>query len=304
MRRAPIVIGLIAALAVARSARADAPARLLYTAPTGCPDAGAFAGEVHERAPRAQLTADAPRTFTITITAADDGFAGTLATPEAGAPRSLAASRCDDLAAALALVTALAIDPSAADAPIASIAAPAPPPPHIVEAAPRRSGLAALLAPELDDGIAPGALPAASVEARLIRDGLGHVDLGAALGRDTTESAAGRARFTWMVARISACWTAFDAALALDACAHGEAGALEAEGVDVVRAQDLRRLWVAVGAHAAARIRVTANVFAELRAGASAPLLRDRFYFTPNVFIHEASAVTPWVSVGVGARFW
>jgi hypothetical protein len=301
MRRAAIVVGL---LAVAHAARADAPARLLYSAPTGCPDAGAFTTSVHERAPRAQLTGDAARTFTVTITAGDDGFAGTLATPDAGAPRTLAASRCDDLAAALALVTALAIDPSAADAPIASITAPPPPPPPPPVAVPNRGGFAMILAPEVDDGVAPGALPAVTVEARALRRGLGHVDLGGTIGRDTTESAAGQARFTWLVARISACWTALDAAIAVDACGNAEVGGLEAEGVDVVRAQDLRRLWVAAGAHAAARLRVTANVFAELRAGASAPLTRDRFYFTPNVFIHEAAAVTPWISLGVGARFW
>jgi hypothetical protein len=308
VRRAAIVTGLAAALAVARPARADAPARLLYSAPVGCPDAGSFASAVRERAPRAQLSVDAPRTFTVTITAADDGFAGTLATPDAGAPRALAASRCDDLAAALALVTALAIDPSSADAPIAPLAAvsapPAPPPPPPRGVALPRYGLAAFVAPEIDGGIAPDALPAASVEARLLRRGLGHLDLGGALGRDTGETAAGAARFTWMVARISACWTAIEARVAVDACGDAEGGALEAEGVNVVRAQDLRRLWVSAGVHAAARVDVTASIFAELRVGASAPLTRDRFYFTPDVFVHEATALTPWIGVGVGARFW
>jgi len=312
MRRAPIVTGLVAALAIARSAHADAPARLLYTAPAGCPDAGAFTSAVRERAPRATLTGDAARTFTVTITAAAGGFAGTLATPDAGAPRTLDAARCDDLATALALVTALAIDPSAsADdapaAPVATIVAPPPaqpPPAPAVAAAPRRIALAAYVAPELDDGIAPGVLPAAGVEVRAVRRGLGHVDLGGALGRDTGASAAGEARFTWMVARISACWTALDAAISIDACAHGEAGSLEAEGVDVVRAQDLRRLWIGVGAHASARVRLTSSIFAELRAGASAPLTRDRFLFTPNVLVHQAAAVTPWLGIGVGARFW
>jgi len=124
------------------------------------------------------------------------------------------------------------------------------------------------------------------------------------LGRGTTSTAAGDARFTWAVARIAGCWTIADGTLAVDACAHVAAGMLEAQGVDVVRAQDLRRSWLAAGAHGALRWRATASVFAELQAGASVPFLRDRFYFTPNVLIHQAAAVTPWLALGVGVRFW
>ena len=162
--------------------------------------------------------------------------------------------------------------------------------------------LSALVAPELDLGVTPGTLPALSIEGRIARGSL-HADLGAIAGRDTASTKAGDARFTWLVARGSACWTAIDRAIALDACAHVEAGMLEAQGVDVIRAQDVRRSWLAGGAHLAARYDLGAKVFAELRAGASTPLFRDRFSFYPNVVVHQAAAVTPWFGVGVGVRF-
>jgi hypothetical protein len=288
--------GLVCALMLAGSARAhaDAPARLIYGAPAACPDAAAFAAAVHERAPRALLDEDAPRTFTIAIAASAAGFTGALTASDASEPRVLAAARCDDLVAALALITALAIDPSA-------LADPPPAPPAPIAA---RWAADALVGIDLALGVAPDPLIAAALGARLRRRDLGHLDLTILAARDTTRTAAGTAQVTWLTARLSACWTAPARSIALDACGDAEAGLLSAAGHDVVRAQDLRRPWLALGGHGAIRWPATARIFGELDVGAAIPLIRDRFYFYPNVLIHQASVVTPWLAVGAGVRFW
>jgi hypothetical protein len=309
MRRAWLVLGVVAA--TARHARADAPpdapapVHLVYQAPDGCPDQAAFEASVRERAAGAVLAADAPRTFTIAVTPTPDGFTGTLTTPDARTSH-VDATRCDDLVLALAFMTALAIEPggSAPPAPPPPTPPAPPPPPAPVDRGAPRWHVAAMIAPELDLGVTPRTLPAGSLEGRYARAGLGHADLGVVLGRDTASTKVGDARFTWLIARASACWTPLDHAFEVDACVHLEGGMLEAQGVDVIRAQDLRRSWFAAGVHAGARWNLGASIFAELRAGASVPFVRDRFYFVPNVFIHEAAAITPWVGLGVGYRFW
>ncbi|HTJ46803.1 MAG TPA: hypothetical protein VL463_32090 [Kofleriaceae bacterium] len=293
MRRVWIVLGV-----VGLAARAHAePIRIAYDAPAGCPDAAAFEASVREREPSVPIDPSAARTFEVRVTAGADGFVGALTTPDAKTSQ-IDAPRCDDLVLALAFMTALAIGTDAHDH-----AAPPPPPPRPPPPAPSLPWrLSAILAPEVELGVTPDALPAASIEARVARGSL-HADLGAIAGRDTTSTKAGDARFTWLVGRASGCWTALDRAIALDACAHVEFGMLEAAGVDVVRAQDVRRSWLAAGAHLAARYDLGAKVFAELRAGASAPFFRDRFSFAPDVFIHQAASITPWFGVGVGLRF-
>ncbi len=313
MRGGWLVVGVASVVVAAPRAMADpeAPVRLTYAAPASCPDAATFEAAVRQRAPRATITATAPRVFAIAITTGDAGFTGTLSTGDAGATRALAASRCDDLIAALALVTALAIDPSVAlgapDPPAPAPPPPAPPPPvpppPVPPPAPRPrwSGWgAATLA--IAHGVAPDPLPTAGLEARLARVGLGHVALGAAAGRQTVTTAAGRATFTWVIARASGCWTAIDRAIALDACGHAEVGALGARGLDIVRAREVTRTWLAVGAHAALRWSPGAWLFVEAQAGASLPIVRDRFVFTPNQLIHQADAVVPWTAIGVGLR--
>src|SRR5262245_22102344 len=101
---------------------------LRYTAPGECPTRDAVVALVRERTPAVEVATGAPRVFAITITASADGFAGSLVV-DGSADKQLTATRCDDLVSALALVTALAIDPLASTAPI-SITHTAPPPGH------------------------------------------------------------------------------------------------------------------------------------------------------------------------------
>ena len=153
---APLVL---AALGLAGGAAAQAgqeAIHITFGAPPSCPDARAFAREVQARTARAKLAAAGEarrRTFRVTVTQERGVSRGqlTIDDPAAtGAPavREVSGQSCAEVVSALALVSALAIDPNASTAPRAPPAeveqpaeAPAPPPP---------AGAAAPAAPQPD----------------------------------------------------------------------------------------------------------------------------------------------------------
>jgi hypothetical protein len=323
VRVAPAVIAVVAVTGVARAGGDEAaPERedveLRYSAPPECPDRAALEAAIAERAPAARFVAGAARVFAVTVTTSAEGFAGELsvAGDDGPAARNLTAARCDDLAGALALIVALAIDPSAASlgpvavepalervavaAPVATVRDDTTPAPKPEDRGPwidvEVSGLIA-------GGITPGALLGGAVEARLEVRRLGHLDLAALVGRDTADNAGGTSRFTFLAGRLSACRRLMAGSVWLDACAHVEAGGLTGSGGQIVNAQGSTRLWLAPGAHAAARWPMTSRVFAEMAAGVSVPLVRHHFYFNPDITIHRTAAAIPWLAVGVGLRF-
>jgi hypothetical protein len=148
-----------------------------YSAPKGCPDQTAFIRALRQRTARFRLSrgTEHTRAFLVTITQADPLVAGRLEVQSSGAKPSLRSVRgktCDEVMAALAFMTALAIDPSAPSAPSArspSASSPAPSPPGSaspVAASPAartnraaRSSAADALAPAL--GAAPSAASSA-----------------------------------------------------------------------------------------------------------------------------------------------
>lgn len=139
--RAPLVL---AALLVATNARADGtePIRIQVSAPDGCPGADAFTAEVGARTARARVAApgEAARSFTVTIVLAGKKAHGTLVIEDpqgAGGHREVSGESCAEVASALALVTALAIDPRASTAARVPIRPPPPPPPPPLPPAPR-----------------------------------------------------------------------------------------------------------------------------------------------------------------------
>jgi hypothetical protein len=125
----------MAALLSSRGARADTePIRIRFTAHEGCPTGDAFTGEVQARTARARLANEGEdaRTFTVTVTARGTGSHGqlTIRTVDgATAVREVSGRACAEVVSALALITALAIDPKASTAP-QPIPPPAPVPPE------------------------------------------------------------------------------------------------------------------------------------------------------------------------------
>ncbi len=280
------------------TAYADTPVELRYTAPAECPGRSAVEAAIRERMPSVAFASGAPRVFAITITTTLDGFSGTLVAAE-GSDKRLAAHSCDDLVSALALVTAIAIDPSAAIAPAPPPPAPhpAPPPPP----APSPWAYDAAVGATVDSGITPDALFALALDGRA-RWHRYAGELGLLLGRDSTSQQDATATFTWLAARPSGCWLALEAPVEVAACGHVEVGLVRAGGGMIVNQRDLTRLWLAAGAHATARYPLTARIFGQLQLGASLPFVRDRYIFAPNVQIHETAAITGWLAIGVGMQ--
>jgi hypothetical protein len=173
--RAALVRAALAAVAVAaasfvslRAATAEdlVPVRVDYEARAGCPDADAFTREVLARAPRARLAAptEQARALVVRIRGADHALEGSLVVRDVDgtktAARSVHAHSCEELATALAVITAVVIDPvtaklGAIDAGADDAASTAPdaalPPPDDA-AAPALDATALIVTP-----VAPGA---------------------------------------------------------------------------------------------------------------------------------------------------
>ncbi|HEX8791042.1 MAG TPA: hypothetical protein VF765_08810 [Polyangiaceae bacterium] len=98
------------------------PVLFRYDAPATCPDAEAFVKEVRARTARFQIvqSGEGLRSFEVRVGGTDGRFSGTVRVVDArGAlsSRTVDGERCDDVAKALALVTAISIDPKALAAP-------------------------------------------------------------------------------------------------------------------------------------------------------------------------------------------
>src|SRR4051812_34083569 len=111
---------VFAALSIAVSARAEItePIRIQVTAPAGCPGTDAFIAEVTARTANARIATagEQARSFTVTITLAGKRARGTLVIDDRhgkGGARDVSGESCGEVASALALVRAPAIDPKA-----------------------------------------------------------------------------------------------------------------------------------------------------------------------------------------------
>jgi hypothetical protein len=100
--------------------------RIDYDAPPSCPDQSAFSWQVSARTTRARLVeaSESARTFRIVISLVDSTHLGRLTIVEVDgrqSVRELQAPSCSELVDALALVTALAIDPRADTRPLETL---------------------------------------------------------------------------------------------------------------------------------------------------------------------------------------
>jgi hypothetical protein len=135
---------LFAALYVAAPVHAqEESVHLDYDAATACPNRSAFIAEVTARTARARFVDEGAgvRGFRVTIRTEGDRSTGALVSDsgQAGAERRVSGKTCTEVVSALALITALAIDPTASTRSSVSPPAepmPAPPPPAPPIAAP------------------------------------------------------------------------------------------------------------------------------------------------------------------------
>jgi hypothetical protein len=115
----------------------------------------------------------------------------------------------------------------------------------------------------------------------------------------------GGARLRWATAALEACplrWR-LGGSVAFVPCVPVEGGALVVDGDAVPGASTSARPWFSAGVSGRLEVALGARAFAELRAGAAAPIVRDTFYFQPATDVYQAPAVVGFAGIGAGMLF-
>ncbi|MBS2018334.1 MAG: hypothetical protein JST00_36030 [Deltaproteobacteria bacterium] len=116
----------------------------------------------------------------------------------------------------------------------------------------------------------------------------------------------GRAALTWTDGALEVSPLRFALArsvLTLRPCAAVAAGILEAEGAGVATPRAETRAWVAASVHGRLAWTPISALVLELEGGAHLPLLREKFFFDPNVPIYQAPAIAGFGRFSAGVRF-
>ncbi|MBN2191752.1 MAG: hypothetical protein JW751_02955 [Polyangiaceae bacterium] len=301
-------------------ATAPEPYRLVYEAPNLCPDAVAFMDAVRSRTERAWFVTTpgmVAKTVTVSIQASERGFVGRLEMTLGTEPssRRFEESSCAELVSALALVTVLAIDPTAVledrQEPVGRAESPAPAPPT-----PREPGSPGQWTMKAAAGVSflsiwgPASEPLLAVAPQAEiglstepgwRLGLRFQPVFAETG--TFGPSAEEASFRWQALRLGIC-PAFVLAegFELGPCVLSDLGALRVEGEGVPQKLHETRPWFALGAGGA--ITFTRVAMVSLSGGALFPMVRDRFVMLPDrELVYEPEAVGSSVELTVGMRF-
>jgi hypothetical protein len=326
----------ILAASVAAAESAEPPERepldVDYVAPEGCPGTDAFLREVLGRTERARPAnaGELARVLHVRIEPGGAAFVGRLWIEDrAGAtsPREVRADSCGEVVSALALVGALAVDPGASttasvqDAPPSGEAV--PPPPQTLGAAPppeaprERPGEEPLSGPTrvaVGAGVELTTLAGPVLGARLFVD----VDLGprgalapafrAGVSRsfDVTRTVpVGRATLAFTQVSLEGCPVRLTLAapLSVRPCLGVTGGVLDASPTGPRAAQARVRPWFAGEAHARFTWMPARWVAFELEAGALVPLLRETFYFEPEIVVYRAPPVGFLGRAGLAVHF-
>jgi hypothetical protein len=297
------------AVVVAQGADEQRAIHLEYSAEPGCIDADSFWWEVQQRAAHVERTTErSRRNLRVAIAAGASGRTEgeiVLVEDDKSSRQAISGESCEEVARALALIAALAIEtsapppksvpareePAAAEAPV--IAASAPP----SEPAPRLR-----LSAGASAGVRGGALPSPAIEPWLFAELESAIRIRAGFGY-ASQSAA-RASFSLAVGRIEACPLALSfGPIAAEPCAWVEAGGLSASGLAATDARSGTNLWLAPGL--TLRVRFEAGIlYVAAEAGSGAPLIRERYYFAPMETVHRVSFLTESASLGLGVNFW
>ena len=358
-RAAPAVALIVASLLGLRGAQAQVavgaapkPAAvalsLEYVTPGDCPSAGDFEARVKARTLQAEFAEGKAATVAVHVTVRSTGssFAGHLfMVGHAGtmSTRDVEDTLCADVVDALALVTALAIDPNAMLSPSPGARAPtpaptvpppvmpppvAPPPtasvapPAPLPAPPEVRRPAVRLLWHLDVGIdgkvlgdvAPDAMLGGGAYVELESDGDTVVAPSARLSLFAATDdvfVSSKARFTLLAARADGCPVRLGAErLSIRPCAGVDVGDLFARGIAIPSPESAAKSWVAMGPLVRARWSpLGRRFFLDLDGAALFPLTRFNYVFqyqtipTTTRQVHQAPAVLPAVSVGAGVRF-
>jgi hypothetical protein len=331
-----IVVALALLTSLARSAGAEeSPTRIRvsYQAPPECPAQSAFTSQLVARTNRVRPDEAAGRQASVTIARAEAGFAGRLELSDdegRSSTRDVAGDTCEEVVAALALVTALALDPEASTAPLPSTGVmpatepeTAPPAPAPASPSPAPAPAVLPLLPPSAPSPSPPTWHFAFGGDAAVRTGVTPHDVltlaafvelelaGSAFRasferseRDTLDVDAATAAFRWTGGAIEACELQLSGSgFSASPCLRAEAGVLVGQGEGIVPAREERRAWVAVGATVRAEWLFLDPAFLDLGLGVTFPLIRDRFFFQPDTTVYRPPAAGLVARAGLGVRF-
>lgn len=315
-------LSIVLAASVAR-AQGEVPLRLRYDAPSECPGADAFFAQVVARTALARpAAADAAATeLLVTIHSVPGGHAGTLelrAGETETATREVSAAQCDQVVTALALITALAIDPNASTAPIPEPAPvaptpvpepaqtrPAPPAPPIRERF--RFELGAGFGLLANFGSDPTWLVRPFVELARERQGpFGYsFRLSAARAHASVVAGEGGVELTLWAGRAEACplHVALGAPVRLAPCVALDVGQLQARGSGVSPTRQVDRPWLAPGLLTRFELQWLDPLVFEVAGEAFFPVIRDRFFVNTDNTVYRTRAITLGATLGLAFRF-
>jgi hypothetical protein len=300
-----------------------------YRGDEGCPGAAWFFAQVEERTARARLALphEPGRTFVVSLVRGRSGTVGRLAIQEAQratVAREVTGEECRDVAAALALATALAIDPLAAIAPerdrAAGAAEPSPPPaspPAAVQdralappAAARgwawRAGasvaLASGLAPRLSIG-GLGFVERQTRDAAAIVSAVRISAFGLRAPDEAVQSAFASFRFFFL--RPELCLVQLRiGALAAAPCIGLDLGVVSASGSRIETPRSDERFWAAAAIGGRLRYAISPSWFVQVDLSLVLPMTRHRYYFRdPDTPIHDVPPLIAMGSAGLGVAF-
>ena len=303
-----LAIGVLCLAPAVDAASAGQPFRLEYWAHGECPDASEFARQIQTRAPRLRpAEGDEPALgFYAELDARGGSATGRLTarSPDGReVMREVRGATCDDVVTALALIAALAADPSqpvevpptrvksapprraprSRDEPASEAVEPALSGPVAADPAPRWTfGIGGGLG--FDSSIAPS--PGYGLGVGFEAEGAG----GSAVrplfslsanraAAASTETVAGNAAFTWLAFRLTGCplrWPE-QTPLFIRPCAFFDAGELEGSVSLGARSSDVTHAWFALGTFARIEALVGEVVSFQLDGGVIAPLERAGF---------------------------
>ncbi len=307
----------------ARSVRVD------YQSGRDCPTASGFLERIAMRSANIRVVRDGDTAWRLVVRVVRSPHGPeahgdlSIRSPDGSeARRAVDGDTCDSVVDALALMSAMALDPAVV--PRATTPDVSPPAPaatvtasggNDADAHPATTRSPAWQLPVWAGGgavfgIAPVAVPDVwgAVELARAVGGLGSSSVRA--GFDYANSGAasvtgGGIRVVRSVGVVEACpawWSPGPFRLA--PCLHLEAGTLAASGLEVTPERSAVRPWLAVGAVGSVRYVPVHRLFVELAGGLHLPLVRDRFYFEPDTTttVYRAPAVAGFVSGAIGFR--
>ncbi len=326
-----------AALAVpdtAPESSGTVPVRVDYRAPPECPDAVAFMRGVRARTRRVRVAeeGESARTFVVEITPVEDRILGHVRVTEEGQEtdsRSSEGADCAEVVDALALTTALSVDPDArlvAETEQAEPETPPPAPPQPPEPPPSPPKPPPPEPPRPPPPSGPwrvGAqLEAMGVVRAYILPGAG---AWVALHDNASEWWAPSARLTVHHARNDLAedppealvvWTAVSAegcplqlgpagSVELRACGVAQGGLLHLRGLAVQHQRSATRSWWSVGALARVELPVSRTVQLDAALGATIALVERRFVTEgPRDVVARTNRAAPFGTLGVSVHLY